>query len=249
MSQYGSFARVYDMFMDNIPYEDWCHRIVEILKEHGIDKGIVADLGCGTGRLTKALSDKGFDMIGIDMSPDMLDIAIDKRGDADILYLCQDMREFELYGTVAAIVSVCDSLNYITEEEDLLEVFKLVNNYLDPEGIFIFDMNTPYKYKKILANNTFAESREDAAFIWENFYDTKTRINEYDLTLFIREDDIFERYEECHLQRSYDLDRIKDLIAEAGLVLLDTYDGFTGEEPGRKSERVCFVCKESGKEG
>jgi 2-polyprenyl-3-methyl-5-hydroxy-6-metoxy-1,4-benzoquinol methylase len=113
--------------------------------------------------MTELLAKAGYDMIGIDNAEDMLDIAMDKKAESelDILYLLQDMREFELYGTVRAVVSICDSINYITEEEDLLEVFRLANNYLDPKGIFVFDFNTVYKYRAVLGNQTIAEDREE----------------------------------------------------------------------------------------
>ena len=148
MEAYTGFAQVYDEFMDNIPYKEWNKYLLELLKENGLSEGILLDLGCGTGSITELLAKAGFDMIGIDNSEDMLEIAREKAMDEelDILYLLQDMREFELFGTVAGVVSICDSMNYITSEEDLLKVFKLVNNYLDPKGLFIFDMNTPYKY-------------------------------------------------------------------------------------------------------
>ena len=144
MEAYTSFAAVYDMFMDNIPYEDWGAYVISLLREQGIEDGLILDLGCGTGSMTEILAREGYDMTGIDISPDMLQIAIEKRMEsgADILYLNQDMREFELYGTVRAIVSICDSMNYLLEKEDLVKTLRLVNNYLDPEGIFIFDLNT-----------------------------------------------------------------------------------------------------------
>lgn len=223
MNAYGSFASVYDKFMDNVPYDEWAAYVIEILRSHGIDDGLVVDLGCGSGTVTEILADKGYDMIGIDISAEMLAIANEKKVESghDILYLCQDMREFELYGTVRAIVSLCDSINYILEEDDLLKVFKLVENYLDYEGVFVFDINTPYKYETLLADNTFAENREDAAFIWENYYDPATRINEYDLTLFIEnENGLFERFEEVHEQRAYDIDVVTDLIKQSGLELV-----------------------------
>ena len=182
MDAYTSFAAVYDMFMDNIPYEEWCEYLTGLLKEYGIDKGLVLDMGCGTGSLTELLSKSGYDMIGIDNSEEMLEIALDKKSVSgrDILYLLQDMREFELYGTVAAVVSICDSMNYILTYEDMVQVFRLVNNYLDPGGIFIFDLNTEYKYREILADSTIAENREEGSFIWDNYYDEEERINEYD---------------------------------------------------------------------
>ena len=161
MSIYTGFASVYDVFMDDIPYKAWALDIEKILKEYDISKGIVAELGCGTGSLTQELAALGFDMIGIDSSYDMLDIAMSKRDEngLDILYLCQDIRNFELYGTCAAIVSRCDTFNYILEFEELVDSLKLVNNYLDPKGLFIFDLNSIYKYKEILADNTIAKNR------------------------------------------------------------------------------------------
>ena len=146
---YTSFASVYDKFMDNVPYEEWGGYIHDLLCGYGVRDGIVLDLGCGTGTMTELLAGYGYDMIGVDNSEDMLELAMEKRiaSGHDILYLLQDMREFELYGTVRAVVSVCDSVNYITEPEELREVFRLVNNYLDPGGIFLFDFNTEYKYR------------------------------------------------------------------------------------------------------
>ena len=186
---YTGFAEVYDMFMDDIPYEEWCAYVCVLLKKYEISEGIILDLGCGTGKFTELLAQKGYDMIGVDSAEEMLSVAMERRAESgtDILYLLQDMREFELYGTVAAVVSICDSMNYITEEADLLQVFKLVNNYLDPGGLFIFDLNTEYKYRELLADNVIAENREEGSFIWENYYDEESRINEYDLTLFIKE--------------------------------------------------------------
>jgi len=172
---YNDFAKIYDSFMDNVPYELWCDQIVNILKTYGISSGIIAELGCGTGNLTELLAAKGYDMIGIDNSEEMLMEAMNKREQSgkDILYLCQDMREFELYGTRAAIVSRCDSINYITEYEDLVQVFKLVNNYLDPKALFIFDVKSEFMFKNVLGDNVFARSTEDASYIWENYYDDK----------------------------------------------------------------------------
>ena len=141
MEAYTSFARVYDTFMDNIPYEEWCEYLTGLMREYGVRDGLVLDLGCGTGNMTELLAKAGYDMIGADNAEEMLEIAMEKRDKSghDILYLLQDMREFELYGTVRAVISVCDSVNYITEPEELQEVFRLVNNYLDPKGVFIFD--------------------------------------------------------------------------------------------------------------
>lgn len=190
MEAYTSFAYVYDTFMDNVPYGEWARHIREKLCEHGVTDGIVLDLGCGTGTMTERLAGYGYDMIGVDNSEEMLELAMEKKTESgyDILYLLQDMRGFELYGTVQAVVSVCDSVNYITEPDELEEVFRLVNNYLDPKGIFLFDFNTVHKYRDVIGDSTIAEDRGVCSFIWDNRYYEKEQINEYDLTLFIAED-------------------------------------------------------------
>lgn len=250
MASYESFARVYDLFMDNIPYEEWCEYLHGLLKQYGVEDGLVLELGCGTGSMTELLAERGYDMIGVDNSADMLDIAMEKRDESgrDILYLMQDMREFELYGTVRAVVSVCDSMNYITDEEDLLDVFRLVNNYLDPGGVFIFDMNTLYKYEEILAENVIAENREESSFIWENWYDGEEQINEYDLTLFIRNaEGLYEKYEETHYQRAYEIETVCDLLVKAGLKVEAVYDAFSKDAPRGDSERVYIVARECRK--
>ena len=253
MSSYESFARVYDLFMDNIPYEEWCSYLTGLLQEYGVTDGLVLELGCGTGNMTQLLAQKGYDMIGVDNSMDMLEIAMEKKEESgkDILYLLQDMREFELYGTVKAAVSVCDSMNYITQEEDLRTVFALVNNYLDPGGVFIFDLNTPYKYREVLGDATIAENREDASFIWDNYYDEEEQINEYDLALFIPEERdgeiLYRKYEEIHCQRAYDLETVKRLLREAGLTFLAAYDAFTHDPVTEHSERIYVIAKEKGK--
>ncbi len=250
MDSYTTFARVYDNFMDNIPYNQWSEYIISLLEEHNIINGLLLDLGCGTGTLTELMASKGFEMIGVDNSYEMLDIAKEKSvfSNSDILYLLQDMREFELYGTVSAIISVCDSINYITDSDNLLDVFKLANNYLDPNGIFIFDFNTLHHYKDILADNTFAEDRDDISFIWDNYYDNDSHINEYSLSLFIKEDNnIYRKFVEEHYQRGYTIDEIIILIKESGLELLEVYDAFTRAPATKDSTRVYVIAREHGK--
>jgi ubiquinone/menaquinone biosynthesis C-methylase UbiE len=250
MEAYGEFAKVYDIFQDNINYKEWADYIKERLTGYGITDGLVLELGCGTGTVTELLADAGYDMIGVDNSEEMLAEAIEKKIESghDILYLQQDMQEFELYGTVRAIVSVCDSMNYITEDEELQQVFRLVNNYLDPGGIFIFDMNTVYKYEKLLGDTTIAENREEGSFIWENTYDPETGINEYQLALFIpREDGLYEKSEEFHYQKAYRQETITEMIEKAGMKLLAVYDAYTLNAPTPESERLTFIAREQGK--
>lgn len=250
MEAYTGFAEVYDLFMDNIPYDEWSEYLHGLLKEYKITDGLVLELGCGTGNMTEILAAKGYDMIGVDNSDEMLQIAGDKkvRSGSDILYLNQDMREFELYGTVGAVVCICDSLNYITESDELEEVFRLVNNYLDPGGIFIFDFNTEYKYREILGQQTIVEDRPEGSFIWENYYDEEAGINEYELTLFIQEqNDYYRKYQEEHYQKAYTLPEIKAILKNSGLSFVTAYDAFTKKPPHEKSERIYVIARESGK--
>lgn len=235
MEAYTSFAYVYDTFMDNVPYGEWARHIREKLCEHGVTDGIVLDLGCGTGTMTERLAGYGYDMIGVDNSEEMLELAMEKKTESgyDILYLLQDMRGFELYGTVRAVVSVCDSVNYITEPDELEEVFRLVNNYLDPKGIFLFDFNTVHKYRDVIGDSTIAEDRGVCSFIWDNRYYEKEQINEYDLTLFIAED--FNPMENAYVsERTADSEDA--LLSEEGAG--DLEDTMFSEEEGGENESL-----------
>ena len=249
MEAYTGFAEVYDVFQDNVPYEEWCSYVTGLLKEYQVMDGLVLDLGCGTGSLTGLMARSGYDMIGIDNSGEMLQIAMNKRNASglDILYLLQDMRGFELYGTVKAVISICDSMNYIMEYQDLVEVFRLVNNYLDPKGVFIFDLNTEYKYRELLADNTFAEDREESSFIWNNFYDEEDKVNEYDLTLFVKEGELYRKFEETHYQRAYGLDQIQQAIRDGGMEFVAAYDACTRNPVQQDSERIYVIARENGK--
>lgn len=276
MEAYTDFAQVYDEFMDETPYEEWCAFLVGMLGRYGLkevadedsrllddtyvisdgpneqhlrqERNTILDLGCGTGTLTQLLARKGYDMIGVDNAQEMLQIAMEKRDESglDILYLLQDMREFELYGTVGAVVSVCDSINYLLEEEEVLRTFKLVHTYLYPGGVFIFDFNTVYKYSQIIGDATIAENREDCSFIWENYYHEAEEINEYDLTIFVRSKEaLFQRFQETHYQRGYRLEQMCRLVEQAGLKIVETLDADTREAAGQESERVYIVAKKA----
>lgn len=249
MEAYTDFALVYDELMDNTPYQVWCEQITAVLSDNGIEKELILDLGCGTGVLTELLARKGYDMIGIDLSQEMLNRAIEKRDASKlpILYLQQDMREFELYGTVKAVVSVCDSLNYLLEDEDVIQTFRLVNNYLDPQGLFIFDFNTVYKYKEVIGDATIAENREDCSFIWENYYHEQEKINEYEITFFIKEGEFYRRFEETHFQRGYTVEEMQDFLLKAGLEFISMKDADTFLDVTDESERVCMIARENGK--
>lgn len=246
MDAYTSFAQVYDLFMDNVPYEEWCDFLCRLLKAHHIEDGPILDLGCGTGKMTRLMSERGYDMTGVDNSAEMLQIAAMEPGDVPILYLLQDMQELELDGCVRAVYSACDCINYVLDEDELLAAFTGVYEYLEDEGVFIFDVNTSYKYTELLAENTFAESREEGSFIWDNFYDEETGINEYDLTLFIPEgEDLYRRFAETHYQRNYEIETLVQLLRKAGFAEIAIYDDYTDEPFKDTSERAVFVARKT----
>lgn len=263
MEAYRDFAGVYDIFMDDTPYEEWFHFIKGLIEQYGISKpeqakdileserNLVVDLGCGTGTLTELFAADGYDMVGIDCSGEMLERAMEKRerSGQEILYLQQDMRELSLYSTVGTVFSVCDSLNYILEEEELLQIFKLVNNYLFPGGIFIFDFNTVYKYAEIIGDATIAENRENCSFIWENYYHAEEEINEYDVTVFVEEkEQLYRKFTETHYQRGYTVEQMVRLVQEAGMKVELVLDADTHEAATEKSERIYILAKEQGKQ-
>lgn len=264
MEAYTDFASVYDTFMDETPYEEWAEFLHELIKEYGVskpaskgdsvldsEKNLVLDLGCGTGTLTELLAQYGYDMIGVDFSREMLNIAMEKKEKSgnSILYLCQDMRELDLYSTVGTVISACDSVNYLLEEEDVIETFRRVNNYLYPGGVFIFDFNTVYKYAQVIGDTTIAENREDCSFIWDNYYHEEECVNEYDLTIFVKEDrnGLFRKFTETHYQRGYTLEEMKAFIEKAGMKFIKAVDADTHEEPTDKSERIYIIAREQEK--
>jgi len=239
MEAYTAFAKVYDKFMTDVPYGKWADFIDFLIKEVGISKpfrgaadpleserNLVVDIGCGTGVLTEMMYEKGYDMIGIDNSQEMLDVAVSSRAERDILYICQDMSQLDLYSTVGTVFSTCDSINYLVEDEQIENCFRGVANYLYPGGLFIFDVNTVHKYRDVIGETTIAETDEDSTFIWDNYYNELENINEYDLTLFTKDEKsgLYRRDVETHFQRGFEATDVMDFVARSGLELLAMVD-------------------------
>lgn len=243
---YSDFAYIYDKLMYDIDYKKWADYIEDIFRKNNVKPSLVLDLGCGTGNMCIEMAARGYDMIGADISVDMLSCARKKSLDAghDILYLNQDITDFELYGTVDAIVCLMDTVNYITGKKDLRKMFKLVNNYLNPGGLFIFDINSEYKLKELLGNNVFYEIDDDITYIWENKFDKAKKICRFDLTFFIKNSEgSFERHDEVHYERAYNVNELKELIADSKMDLVGTYNNLTLMKPTKKSNKIFFVCK------
>ncbi len=245
---YNRFAYVYDSLIRDVDYKKWVDYYIKIFQRYGLNEPKLGlDLGCGTGSITIELADRGIEMTGIDISEDMLMVAREKSEGKDILYLNQDMCEFELYGTVDFIVSSLDCINYITDKRDLLKVMKLANNYLNPGGLFIFDINTSYKLENVIGENTFVLEDDDAFCVWQNEFDKKKRLADFYLTFFMKEGEEYVRFDEEHTERAYEIDEIKEIIEKSGMKLLKVYHDLSFKNPVKNSERVFFVAAEQGK--
>lgn len=261
---YQAFASVYDELMSDVPYDEWAQRIDRDIRKYGVSKtsqergeaaseeeavlaserDLVADLACGTGVVTRKLFDKGYDVFGVDISSEMLSSAQASDEERGIMYLNQDICELDLYSTIGTAVCICDSLNYLLSDEELEAAFNGVSNFLYPGGVFIFDCNTSYKYRESIGESTIAEAGEDVSFIWDNYYDEDENVNEYDLTLFIkREDGLYERAEETHLQRGIEKKDIECLAEKSGLEIVLIADSETDGAVSEETERIYAVLK------
>lgn len=242
---YGGFARVYDLFMDEIPYQEWCDYLFGLLEREGVSSGTVVDLACGTGEIAWRLRRKGYETIGVDMSQEMLEIASQKCP-SDVLLLHQDMRELELHAPVEAVVCLCDGMNYMISEEDMSKVFARVASCLAEGGVFIFDLKTEYFYREILGDGILADNRENASYIWDNAYDRDSGINTYLLTLYELVDDdrdLFLRTDELHRQRAYPPEQVRGMLEASGFDLAGIYEALTERAPDEESERLYFVAR------
>jgi SAM-dependent methyltransferase len=244
---YDLLAPFYDAINRDIDYKKWADFIEEIFKkESDVKPDLVLDLCCGTGRMTAELARRGYDMTGIDYSPEMLDIAREAASEQglDVLWLCQDMREFELYGTVDAAVCCLDSINHLEKISDLEKCFRLLNNYLIPNGILVFDVNGKYKFENIYADNTYAMEEEGGMCIWENYYDPESRLCDFYITLFKEcKDGRYERYDETQVERMFTLNEIKSSLEKCGLEFLGAYSDFDFTPGDDNSERIYIVAK------
>lgn len=245
-TSYKNFAYVYDTFMDNIPYEKWANYLSTLLHEYIPTNSELVELGCGTGTMCHFLSQKGFSIHGIDLSEDMLSIAREKlKENSKVTLSQQNMCTLELNQQYEGIYSVCDSINYLLYDEELLATFKQVKTYLKKNGVFVFDLKTPYFYETILGDQVFCDHQDNCSYIWENSFFEEEQVNQYDLTIFVRENDHdkFERFTETHHQKAYSLEEIIDLLAVAGLEYVVAYDAFTTNAPSEESERIYIIAR------
>ena len=247
---YDLLAPFYDKFNGDINYSEWADFIEKIIeREYGMGRPeLVLDLGCGTGSMTLELARRGYDMTGVDYSSEMLDIARE-RGENEgfggkILWLLQDMREFELYGTVDVAVCCLDGINHLTKKSDLDKTLKLVHNYLIPDGLFIFDINGKYKFENIYGDQTYAMENDSAVCVWQNYYNKRSGLCDFYITLFEEGNDgKYVRYDEAQREKMYTLKMIKNALAGASLEFVGAYSDFDFGEGCDENERIYIVAR------
>ena len=251
---YGAISSIYDNINAKVDYKSWADFFEKCFDRFLPSRPeLVLDLACGTGSMTFELAGRGYDMIGVDGSSDMLNVAYDRKYDfdlpRDVLFLLQDMREFELYGTVGAVTCCLDSVNYLVGEGELDECFSLVHNYLDPDGLFLFDVNTPHKFENIYGSNTYVYEEEEcgnnAFCIWQNFYDSESRICDFSLTVFEKEDksEKYLRRDEIQSERCYSKEEINEALCKSGFELLGIYSDFEFMDARDTDERWYFIAR------
>lgn len=243
MNKYGKFAKVYDDLMVDFDYEKWFLYIEDIFNRYNKNPQTILEMACGTGNLSYHLAKARYDLTCFDISEDMLSYAYQKlRRYKNVDIMKQDMIGFNLNKTFDAVLSICDSINYITKEKDIEKVFKNVYDHLEKDGVFIFDINSHYKLKHVIGNNTFVEDNEEVFYVWENFYDEIEDLCEFYLTFFFKKDGVnYERFDEEHIEKAYKTSKIVELLKKVGFSKIDPYEGFSFDLVRDNTERINFV--------
>jgi len=248
---YSELAAFYDRLNGEVDYNAWSAFLISLLEEHGIGKGsTLLDAGCGTGQITVRLAKAGYDMIGVDLSPEMLSLAraLSESESVSPLFLCQDISEIDLYGTVRAAISTLDSLNYLTKKEAFESFFSRIRNFIEPGGLLIFDLNTKYKFERVYGDNDYILEDDGVFCGWSNHYSASTRLASFSLSIFERlQNGDYARRDEYQQERFYPDSTVKKLLDRFGFDLVAMYSDIdrTPADPSRGSAdlRRFFVCK------
>lgn len=243
MNNYVEFASLYDELMNDFDYEKWANYIEAIFERYKIIPKDILEMACGTGSLSYHLAKRRYNLVCFDLSSDMLSKAYEKLVKLrNVKLLEQDMINFQINKKFDSVISICDSINYITDKKDLQNCFYNVFSHMNDNGIFIFDINSYYKLKNIIGNNTFIEERENIFYAWQNYYDDEKDICEFYLTFFKDNGaDLYHRFQEEHIEKAYKTEEIIQMLNKAGFSKVDYYNGFTLDEVNEFSERINFV--------
>lgn len=250
MSGYHSFSYFYDKLTSNISYKERAEYFDKLIKKHNGNKNLLLDLACGTGSLSEEFSRMGYDVIGVDASEEMLNEALDKKFDSrlNIQYLCQDMTKLDMFGTIDVTICALDSINHLKNAEEVQTTFGKVSLFCEPNGLFIFDVNMPYKHQNILADNTFVYDMDDVFCVWQNSFNTESKDYRVDISLDIfgkTENGLFERYYDELSEIAFEREVIEKMLVSAGFSVEAVYDFDTVNPPMDNSEKLVFVARKS----
>lgn len=242
---YGSFSQVYDSLMYDVDYKKRTAYLLKLFKKYGKKPSLLLDVACGTGGFSHEFAKQGIEVIGVDMSEEMLAIAREKAYDSgdDILYLCQKAEELDLYGTVDGAVCCLDSLNHITDYKCFCKAIEKVSLFLEEDCLFIFDLNTEYKHRNVLADNVFVIEQDDVYCVWANKFKEKDTSVEINLDFFIKEDGLYERFSEQFSERAYSGEQIEKALQKAGLQVVAVFDDMTEQPINNTTERAIYVTR------
>lgn len=248
MAGYGDFAFYYDALTENVEYRNRCEYIYNLLAENGVSEGILLDLACGTGTLSLLLAEKGFEVVAVDASQEMLSIAQQKSVQCgkEIVFLCQKMQNLDLFGTIDAAVCTLDSINHVTDPKQVQEIFRNVALFMNDGGIFIFDVNTIYKHEKVLSNNTFVYDLDNVYCVWQNEYNAESCTTDISVDIFERDDDAYYRYSEQFSERGYKLEELEQWLLNVRFEIVGIYDELTKNPVNAQTQRAVFVCRKHG---
>ena len=249
--QYEALAAFYDRLNPDVDYVSWAAFIKKSFEKYGRENtALVLDLACGTGSMSIQLSKLGYEVVGVDLSAEMLMEAQQKAYEEEqrILFLNQNMCELDLYGTVDAAVCCLDSLNYLTEEKDLKKTLSLVNNFMNDGGLFIFDVNTPHKFRNIYGNNAYIIEDEGVLCAWQNSFDENSGVCDFDLSFFVeKKNGSYDRFDESQREKMYTDETLRRLLDETSFEVIDVFSDYSFSPYTETDDRWYYVCRAKNK--
>jgi 2-polyprenyl-3-methyl-5-hydroxy-6-metoxy-1,4-benzoquinol methylase len=242
--QYNEFAQYYDLLMSDVDYDEWTAYVLNILKKYKTSHRDILEMACGTGNIAVNMAKYGYNVTAFDLSGDMLAVASNKatKNNVYIKFLCQDMRDININNSYGIILCLCDSINYITDHDDLMSVFTWVYKHLKDDGIFIFDINSSYKLRNIIGDNTFTYNEAEIVYIWDNYL-TENNSVEFYLTFFAKQGELYRRFDEVHEEKIYEVDEMISFLKHAGFKYISTNEAFSFDCDDENSERINFIVR------
>lgn len=248
MTPYSVFARYYDLLTGDVDYDGQLLFLQRAFERFDARPQLVLDLACGTGSLSAKLADAGYELVCVDASPQMLAFASQKlAGNDRAALICQRMESLDLFGTVDAAVCFLDGVNHLTTPRKALAAFERVSLFLNPGGLFLFDLNSPFKFEQTLRDNVFVYDYDDIYCVWQNQYNARSKLCRFDLTFFEKQGSVYSRTDESFCEKAYTTAQVARFLKTAGLEMLEVFDGFSFDAPKEDSQRLVFAARKGTK--